>query len=472
MTIKNIECADCGAPVPYGRLACPSCGALLVAVAGGPPPAVRVIETPSADAVDDRGTDATPMQKSRGKTAARTPAKEPVTREHAGKPAGGNGTARQPAPTAKAPAPAAAGKKAAAPAAARASAPPIETSSTSSAPVAAQLAYLVEPSPDAPNYVIPTPAQAVTPAAAVASAVAVESEPPGHAGNGRSRTIDDVVPPNGHTYLEPEPPIRGSSGYVIDDPYADAPEDAGVDSPWPPLLQPEPTIVARPYGGPSNGTSGAPRPGAYLPPNASIATGAATSSAGVTAQAATARGGTSAGPLPATRLAGGAAAGATVAVAVKGPTRFDPVSTISAAFAGIDRARIAEVAGWFVVAGSTVAMLGFLLPWSVVVIGSRGNGGYLDDWGLASPTHVFAVLGLAGVLALGVLQNPVPVWLRTGVLGLLTGGLLVGLTWPYAIGPLGAELGAMATFIGGLLLVGGGLVAIWATRHAEPDPVV
>jgi hypothetical protein len=125
-----------------------------------------------------------------------------------------------------------------------------------------------------------------------------------------------------------------------------------------------------------------------------------------------------------------------------------------------------------VVAGSSMALLGFLLPWSVVVIGSRGTGGYLDDWGLASPTHLFAVLGLAGVLALGVLKNKVPVWLRTGVLGLLTGGLLVGLTWPYAIGPLGADIGAMATFIGGLVLLGGGFVAIWATRHAEANPVV
>src|SRR5690348_13042301 len=115
MTIKSIECAECGAPVPYGRLACPSCGALLVAVAGGPPPAVRVIETPSPDVVDDRAPDATPTQKSRGKAAARTPAKEPVTREHAGKPVGSNGSTRQPSTTAKAPAPAAATKKTAAP---------------------------------------------------------------------------------------------------------------------------------------------------------------------------------------------------------------------------------------------------------------------------------------------------------------------------------------------------------------------
>jgi hypothetical protein len=337
---------------------------------------------------------------------------------------------------------------------------PVEQSSTSSAPVAAQLAYLVEPSPDAPQYVIPAP-----PAAAVA--LDRMGPAPAAASNGRSYVATADTPTNGRTtYLEPEPPIRGSSGYVIDDPYAEADDDEAPASPWPPLLQPEPTILARPYGGPSNGTDGTPRPGAYLPPNTSAG------AAPVATTAATMATPTTGGPLPAGALAAGTTGGAGAAVAATSSPRFDPVATLNTAFAGIDRARVAEVAGWFVVAGSSMALLGFLLPWSVVVIGSRGTGGYLDDWGLASPTHLFAVLGLAGVLALGVLKNKVPVWLRTGVLGLLTGGLLVGLTWPYAIGPLGADIGAMATFIGGLVLLGGGFVAIWATRHAEANPVV
>jgi len=477
MTIKSIECADCGAPVPYGRLACPSCGALLAAVAGGPPPAVRVVETPAPDAVDAAGANAAPAPKPRSRSTARTTPKEPVTREHAGKAAAPvNGATKPSAPStrtsaasaprtaarAASPAPAAAPARASTPVAAA----PIEQSSTSSAPVAAQLAYLVEPSPDAPQYVIPAP-----PAAATAAAVDRMGPAPAAATNGRSHVATAQAPANGRTtYLEPEPPIRGSSGYVIDDPYAEADDDEAAASPWPPLLQPEPTILARPYGSPSNGTDGPPRPGAYLPPNtlasASAGAGPVATTAATTAMP------TSGGPLPAPALAAGATGGAAAAVAAKSSPRFDPVATISGAFAGVDRARVAEVAGWFVVAGSSMALLGFLLPWSVVVIGSRGTGGYLDDWGLASPTHLFAVLGLAGVLALGVLQNKVPVWLRTGVLGLLTGGVLVGLTWPYAIGPLGADIGAMATFIGGLVLLGGGFVAIWATRHAEANPVV
>ena len=43
-----------------------------------------------------------------------------------------------------------------------------------------------------------------------------------------------------------------------------------------------------------------------------------------------------------------------------------------------------------------MAVLGFLLPWSVMVVGARGNGDYFDDWGLASPTHMLIVLGLLG----------------------------------------------------------------------------
>ena len=37
MTTKTIDCIDCGASVPYGRLSCPACGALLASVAGGRP---------------------------------------------------------------------------------------------------------------------------------------------------------------------------------------------------------------------------------------------------------------------------------------------------------------------------------------------------------------------------------------------------------------------------------------------------
>jgi hypothetical protein len=131
-----------------------------------------------------------------------------------------------------------------------------------------------------------------------------------------------------------------------------------------------------------------------------------------------------------------------------------------------------DVAGWFVIVGATMSVLGFLLPWSATVIGSNGIGGYFDSWGLASPTHLFVLLGLLAVLALGILQSPIPAWLRSGVLGLALGGIVIGLAWPYLVGRLGGEVGVMVTALGGVALIVGGGVATWAARHAESEPGV
>jgi hypothetical protein len=229
--------------------------------------------------------------------------------------------------------------------------------------------------------------------------------------------------------------------------------EIGTDSspaplPWPPL---ELRVVARSYGREAPAGAGArdpipPTPGAYLPPGLAMST--ATAGA--------------ADRLPATSAGGAARAGSAVAAAGIG----------RGALPGIDAVRLVEIAGRLAVAGSAMAVLGFLLPWSVVVIGARGGGGYLDDWGMASPTHVLVLLGLLSVLALGVVRTPVPAWLRTGVLGLGVGGLLIGLIWPYLLGPLGADIGVLVTALGGLALVTGGFVASWATRHVEADPLV
>jgi len=249
--------------------------------------------------------------------------------------------------------------------------------------------------------------------------------------------------------------------YLID-PAPEIEDEPALDlspTPWPPLVAREPTgggmapfadappaasLVARAYdGGASTRTDARPGvtpPGAYLPPSpaASIAL-----TVGV----------------------GGAAS------AVGGRRVADPASatgaTVRAALPSLDAARVGDLAGWLVAAGSAMAALGFVLPWSVAVIGARGYGGYLDGWGLASPTHVIALAIVLLTLALGVVKTTVPTWLRTGVLGLALGGLLIGLTWPYAIGPLGADIGAMLATLGGLALVVGGGLAIWSDRHAD-----
>jgi hypothetical protein len=295
----------------------------------------------------------------------------------------------------------------------------------------------------------------------------------------------------------PELTTNGTSSYLLapnqlDD---DLHDEAG--SPWPPLLQPEPALVGRPYvsGGITAGGAAAmpPQPGAYLPPNSvlppsSVSRSAVIASAGApVAPAATpspaaavvspsAAPAGSPAPTPSATLPNAAGGGPPPPSGERPSTPRDALASAMSALAsvlqGIDRDRVAEIAGWLVVAGSALSTLGFLMPWSTVVIGASGTGGYLDDWGLASPTHLFVVIALLGMIALGVLENPVPAWVRTGVLGLALGGLLLGLTWPYAIGPLGAELGATITFFGSFALLIGGAIGSWATRHGRVDPAV
>ena len=133
--------------------------------------------------------------------------------------------------------------------------------------------------------------------------------------------------------------------------------------------------------------------------------------------------------------------------------------------------RLDEFVRWLSVAGAALSSVGFLLPWSGVVIGSPGTG-YFDRWGLAGPWHVVVVVGLLVVLALAVVANPIPVWVRVGLSGVGLGALLLGLVWPYAIGPLGAGPGVLIVVVGALSLVVAGCTALAGDRHAGMDQAV
>jgi hypothetical protein len=137
----------------------------------------------------------------------------------------------------------------------------------------------------------------------------------------------------------------------------------------------------------------------------------------------------------------------------------------------IDPSRIAEFVGSVSIAGAALAAVGFLLPWASVVIGSTGSG-YFDRWGLAGPGHVIVVAGILTVLALSVVRNPIPTWIRTGIGGLAVGSLLLGLTWPYLLGPLDAAPGVLIDAIGAIALIGSGVLALATDRHAEVEKPV
>ena len=150
-----------------------------------------------------------------------------------------------------------------------------------------------------------------------------------------------------------------------------------------------------------------------------------------------------------------------------------PTSTTSAdSPPAADPTWLEAAAGWLTIIGSAVAILGFLLPWSRTVIGAEGAGSYFDTWGMANPSHLLVVLALLAVLGLAIVANPIPRWIRTCAAGLLLGGLLVGLTWPYLVGPLGAGPGVMAILVGGLMLATAGILDLTESRHATSEPVV
>jgi hypothetical protein len=131
----------------------------------------------------------------------------------------------------------------------------------------------------------------------------------------------------------------------------------------------------------------------------------------------------------------------------------------------LDPSRVAEFIGSVSVAGAALAAVGFLLPWASVMIGSSGSD-YFDRWGLAGPGHLIVVVGILAILVLSIVKNPIPSWIRTGLGGLGVGALLLGLTWPYLLGPLDAAPGVLIDAIGAVALIGSGILALVTDRHA------
>ena len=142
------------------------------------------------------------------------------------------------------------------------------------------------------------------------------------------------------------------------------------------------------------------------------------------------------------------------------------------AVGAIERPRLVDATRWLAVAGAALAVAGFVLPWATSVIGAGGLG-YFDRWGLAGSGHLLLAVALLAVLAMALIKNPLPVWLRVGVPGLGLGALLLGLTWPYVFSSvLGPQLGVYAVAAGAVLLMVAGVVAIWSDRHeTETRPV-
>lgn len=148
----------------------------------------------------------------------------------------------------------------------------------------------------------------------------------------------------------------------------------------------------------------------------------------------------------------------------KGPGFFE--------FDHLDHARVRAGLEWATALGSGLVAVSLLLPWSRSVIGSAGVNGYFDSWGVAGPGHVLVLAWAIALLGAAVIPSRIPLWITRGVAPLALGVFVLGLAWPYAIGPLGGQIGVVLAFVAGIVLVVTGLVGEWFTRHPQGEPTV
>jgi hypothetical protein len=261
-----------------------------------------------------------------------------------------------------------------------------------------------------------------------------------------------------HTTADPGPDMqragstpRNDAPDVTSDDAAAVETDAGLGSmvtpPWQvgaagPSGGPTPAYLPRSaVPQPDPGAAAFVEPGAYVPPLP-----IATASAGPAA--------------PARAWAGHSAEAIVTGVATQSGTQARTAED-PAAHAKLEFVR------WLSVAGAAFAAVGFLLPWGLVVIGSNDSG-YFGRWGLAGPWHAVVAGAVLVLLALSLVQNPIPAWIRSGLAGLGVGALLLGLVWPYlALPALGTGPGALIAAVGAAGLAVSGLLALITDRHVE-----
>lgn len=129
----------------------------------------------------------------------------------------------------------------------------------------------------------------------------------------------------------------------------------------------------------------------------------------------------------------------------------------------------ANAAGRTIALGAAIAGLGFLLPWAEIVIGSSTMGGFLDMWGLAGPGHPIVLLLLIGIGILAVAHEKWPINVGAGTAAIVLGSVLLGLAFPYVMGPFREAIGVYVTAAGAVVMIAGGLLARMPRRHADDE---
>jgi len=271
----------------------------------------------------------------------------------------------------------------------------------------------------------------------VAAAVAMRSAPMVETHRATPSVLVDVPSAGATGWDTPEPDDDWGEDEDFEEPLTARAEPALSEPEWPESRPATPSAVA------VASSYAADAPGAYVPPVAPA---------------------TPAGPPALARAWAGHA------IADEATASVDTGARASAA-ALMDGARLPEFFGWLAVAGSAMAAVGFMLPWGISVIGAAGVE-YFDRWGLAGPFHPLVAVALLGVLALALVRNPIPLWIRLGLPGLGLGALLLGLIWPYLFGLPGMGPGVLVVAVGAIMLVVAGIAALGMPRHAAEDRAV
>lgn len=441
MAARTVECPECSETLPYGRLSCPACGSLLAAVAGGraravaPPAPPAAVPAPEPPAPTEEAPAPRPRRRWRAKQHGSSAAEEPGTAVAAG---AASGPLRAP------PAAPVTGSRR----------PTLAPSKVGAVTLAARLEGTPLAAASTPPAAVPTPP-------VLGDWVLSDSQALGGPSPWRRDGVqrprdedleDDVDGRLGATHA-------GGSGNGADvrgtrlPAWAGGPSGTSGPVEWP--AAPAPV-------GSDGAKAGSPPPGAYLPPSGAFSARDSGLPRGRLVQPGSAR------VSPASAPRAGVPVPAPVVPPVEAPSKPRPGSAPLLADFQFDAPK--SLPGWLIAAGSAAAIAGFLLPWSRMIPGAGGFG-YLDTWGLASPSRLLLLLMMVVALALAILPNRVPAWLRTGVAGLVLGGLLLGMVWPYLLDGASA-IGTLAEAAAAMLLIIGGLLAVRPLRHAEDEPAV
>lgn len=163
---------------------------------------------------------------------------------------------------------------------------------------------------------------------------------------------------------------------------------------------------------------------------------------------------------------------ATPAATTDGSTPADGAATTADTGRALLASLPTDVPTRLIATGAGIAGLGFLLPWSEVVVGSGAFGGYLAQWGLAGPAHLVVVVALLGIWAMALAGHRLPVRIRPAVPAIAASTLLLGLVWPYLFSVLGALIGTWVVVAGAVTMAVGGVLDLAAERHQPAGPAV